>query len=95
MKCFHDAREAIFPYNYAGLYNVGDRPNKLYHVMEDSPESMINFDARHKTVIRVREEDTVNQIYYQRQIQFQSFQGTTFSNFDIHGLQLLDKYNNV
>ena len=62
--------------------------------MEDSPENIINFDATHNTVIRVREQDTINQYYYPRQIQFQSFQGTTFSKFDIQGLQVLDKYNN-
>ena len=62
--------------------------------MEDSPECIINFDATHNTVIRVREQDTINQYYYPRQIQFQTFQGTTFSKFDIEGLKLLDKYNN-
>ncbi len=61
--------------------------------MEDSPEWLINFDATHITVIRVREQDTINQYYYPRQIQFQSFQGTTFSIFDIQGLQVLGKYN--
>ncbi len=54
--------------------------------MEDSPENIINFDATHNTVIRVREQDNLNQIYYPRQIQFQSFEGTTFSKFDIQGL---------
>jgi len=94
LSVFHNARETIFPYNYDGYYNVGDRFNKLFHVMEDSPECIINFDATHNTVIRVREQDTINQYYYPRQIQFQSFQGTTFSKFDIQGLQVLDKYNN-
>ena len=94
LSVFHAARETIFPYNYEGWYNIGDRLNKLYHVMEDSPDNIINFDATHNTVIRVREQDTINKYYYPRQIQFQSFEGTTFSNFDISGLQLLDKYNN-
>ena len=94
LSVFHAARDTIFPYNYAGWYNVGDRLNKLYHVMEDSPENIIKFDATHNTVIRIREQDNLNQVYYPRQIQFQSFQGTTFSKFDIQGLQLLDKYNN-
>ena len=88
LSVFHAARETIFPYYNEGWYNIGDRLNKLYHVMEDSPENIINFDATHNTVIGVREEDTLNQIYYPRQIQFQSFQGTTFSKFDISGLQL-------
>jgi hypothetical protein len=30
-------------------------------------------------------------LYYPRQLQIQSFQGTTYSKFDIPGLQLLDK----
>ncbi len=59
--------------------------------MSVSPECLINFDATHNTIIRVREQDIVNQIYYPRQIQFQSFQGTAFSKFDVQGLQLLDK----
>jgi hypothetical protein len=41
LSVFHDARETIFPYNYDGFYNVGDRFNKLFHVMEDNPESII------------------------------------------------------
>jgi len=94
LSVFHAARETIFPYNYEGWYNIGDRLNKLYHVMEDSPDNIINFDTTHNTVIRVREQDVINNIYYPRQIQFQSFEGTTFSKFDISGLQLLDKYNN-
>ncbi len=84
----------IFPYNYDGFYNIGDRFNKLFHVMEDNPECKINFDVTYSTVIRVREHDTINQYYYPRHIQFQLYQGTTFSNFDIQGLQLLDKNNN-
>jgi hypothetical protein len=94
LSVFHAARETIFPYNYEGWYNIGDRLNKLYHVMEDSPDNIINFDTTHNTVIRFREQDIINNIYYPRQIQFQSFEGTTFSKFDISGLQLLDKYNN-
>jgi hypothetical protein len=39
-------------------------------------------------------QDTINQIYYPRQLQIQSYQGTAFSKFDIQGLQLLDKNNN-
>jgi len=66
----------------------------LFHVMEDNPEFIIDFDATHNTVIRVREQDNINQYYYPRKIQFQLFQGTTFSKFDIQGLQFLDKYNN-
>ena len=49
------------------MYNVGDRFNKLYHVMADSPDNIINFDATHNTVMRIREQDTVNQIYYPNQ----------------------------
>jgi hypothetical protein len=62
--------------------------------MSDTPTPMINYDATHNTIIRISEQDTVNQIYYPTQLQIQSFQGTTFSNFDIQGLQLLDINNN-
>jgi hypothetical protein len=58
--------------------------------MNGSPESIINFDATHNTVIRIREQDVVNSIHYPRQFQIQSYQGTAFSKFDIQGLQLLD-----
>jgi len=93
LSVFHDVYET-FPYNYAGWYNVGDRLNNLYHVMADSPVNIINFDATHNTVIRIREQDTVNQIYYPRQFQVQTFEGTAISKFDVQGLQVLDKYNN-
>ncbi len=50
-------------------------------------------ETTQKTVIRISKQNIVNQIYYPRQIRFQSYQGTTFSKFDTQGLQLLDKYN--
>ena len=78
LSIFHDAL-GTFPYNYEGWYNIGDRFNKLFHVMSDTPHSIINYDATHNTVIRVSEQDTVNQIYYTRQIQFQTYQGTSIS----------------
>ena len=93
LSVFHNALET-FPYNYAGVYNVGDRFNNLYHVMADSPDNIINFDATHNTVIRIREQDIVNQINYPRQFQVQTYQGTTISKFDVQGLQVLDKYKN-
>ena len=62
--------------------------------MNDSVDAIINFDSTHNTVIRIREQDIVNQIYYPRQLQIQSFQGTTLSKFDIQGLQVLDTNNN-
>jgi hypothetical protein len=62
--------------------------------MNDTPNPIINYDATHKTIIRISEQDTVNQIYYPRQLQIKSFQGTSISKFDIQGLQLLDKNNN-
>ena len=93
LSIFHDAL-GTFPYNYEGWYNIGDRFNKLYHVMSDSPNAIINYDTTHNTIIRISEQDTVNQIYYPRQLQIQSYQGTAFSKFDIQGLQLLDKNNN-
>jgi hypothetical protein len=46
--------------------------------MEDSPENIINFDATDNTVIRIRAQDTVKQIYYPRQFQIQTFEGTLF-----------------
>ena len=93
LSVYHPTLET-FPYNYEGWYNIGDRFNKLYHVMSDTPNSIINYDATHNTVIRIGEQDIVNQIYYPRQIQFQTYQGTSISKFDVQGLQLLDKYNN-
>ena len=93
LSVFHNAYE-IFPFNYDGWYNVADRLNNLYHVMSDTPANIINFDTTHNTVIRIREQDIVNNIYYPRQLQIQSYEGTAFSKFDIEGLQLMDKYNN-
>jgi hypothetical protein len=62
--------------------------------MNDSPESIINFDATHNTVIRIREQDIVNQVYYPRQLQIQTYQGASISKFDVQGLQVLDTNNN-
>jgi hypothetical protein len=61
--------------------------------MNDSVDAIINFDSTHNTVIRIREQDIVNSIYYPRQFQIQTYQGTTISKFDIQGLQLLDTNN--
>jgi NDP-sugar pyrophosphorylase family protein len=72
LSIYHPALET-FPYNHDGWYNIGDRFNKLFHVMSDSPHSIINYDAIHNTVIRISEQDIVNQIYYPRQIQFQTY----------------------
>ncbi len=44
-----------FPYKYGGWYNIGDRFNKLFYVMSDTPHSIINYDATHNTVIRISE----------------------------------------
>ena len=93
LSVFHVAKET-FPYTYAGWYNVSDRLSSLSHCMNDSVEAIINFDITHNTVIRIREQDIVNQVYYPRQLQIQSFQGTSISKFDIQGLQVLDTYNN-
>ena len=82
-----------FPYTYAGWYNVADRESSLSQCMNDSPDAIINFDTTHNTVItviRIPEQDIVNQVYYPRQFQIQSFQGTSISKFDIQGLQVLD-----
>jgi hypothetical protein len=40
--------------------------------MSNTPHSIINYVATHNKVIRVSEQDTANQIYYPRQIQFQT-----------------------
>jgi hypothetical protein len=88
LNIYHPVLET-FPYNYDGWYNIGDIFNKLFHVMSDTPHSIINYDATHNTVIRISEQDIVNQIYYPRQIQFQTYQGTTFSKFDTQGLQFI------
>jgi hypothetical protein len=94
LSVFHAANGTTFPYAPADWYCVSDRLDKLYQCMSDNPTPIINYDATHNTIIRISEQDTVNQIYYPRQLQIQSFQGTTFSKFDIQGLQLLDKNNN-
>ena len=62
--------------------------------MNDSVDAIINFDATHNTVIRIREQDIVNQVYYPRQLQIQTYQGTSISKFDVQGLQVLDTNNN-
>ena len=75
LSVFHTAKET-FPYTYAGWYNVADRLSSLSQCMNDSVEAIINFDSTHNTVIRIREQDIVNQVYYPRQLQIQSVQGT-------------------
>ncbi len=46
--------------------------------MSDTPHSILNYDATYNTVIRISEHDIVNQTYYPRQIQFETYQGATF-----------------
>ncbi len=62
--------------------------------MNDSLDAIINFDSTHNTVIRIREQDILNSIYYPKQFQSQSYQGTTISKFDIQGSQVSDTNNN-
>ena len=93
LSVFHNANSA-FPYSPTDWYNVSDRLDKLYQCMSDTPNAIINYDATHNTIIRISEQDTVNQIYYPRQLQIQSYQGTAFSKFDVQGLQVLDINNN-
>jgi hypothetical protein len=40
--------------------------------MSNTPNAMINYDATHNTIIRIRERDIVNSIYCPRQLQNQS-----------------------
>ena len=93
LSVFHE-ETSTFPYAPTTWYNVSDRLDKLFQCMSDNPDCIINFDATHNTIIRIREQDTTNQIYYPRQLQIQSHQATTFSKFDIQGLQVLDTNNN-
>ena len=94
LSIFHEGNSTTFPYTYEGWYNISNRLDSLYQCMNDSPESIINFDATHNTVIRIREQDTVNQVYYPRQLQIQTYQGASISKFDVQGLQVLDTNNN-
>jgi hypothetical protein len=94
LSVFHEANSTKFPYAPADWYNLSKRLDSLYQCMIDTPTPIISYDATHNTIIRISEQETVNQIYYPRQLQIQSFQGTTFSKFDIQGLQLLDINNN-
>ena len=48
----------------------------IYHVMSNSPDNIINFEATHNTVIRIGGHNTINQIYFPRQFQFPTFEGT-------------------
>ena len=94
LSIFHEGNSTTFPYTYEGWYNISNRMDSLYQCMNDSPESIINFDATHNTVIRIREQDIVNQVYYPRQFQIQTYQGASISKFDVQGLQVLDTNNN-
>ncbi len=51
----------------AGWYNIGYISKKLYHVIFDSPDKIISFDATHNTIIRIRGQDIVNQVNFPRQ----------------------------
>ena len=94
LSVFHEANGTTFPYAPTDWYNVSDRLDKLYQCMSDTPTPIINYDATHNTIIRISEQDTVNQIYYPRQVQIQTYQGTSISKFDVQGLQVLDINNN-
>jgi hypothetical protein len=39
-----------------GWYNIGDRVDKSFLVMSDTPHSIINHDATHNTVIRISDQ---------------------------------------
>ncbi len=52
--------------------------------MSDTPHSIINYDATHTTVIRISEQNTVNQIYFPRQIQFQTLNNATTINSSLN-----------
>jgi hypothetical protein len=61
--------------------------------MSDSPDSIINYNVTHNTVIRTSKEGRVIQIFYPGQIPLQSHQGTIFSNLifkiDNHKINLI------
>jgi hypothetical protein len=82
LSVFHDETNK-FPYAPVDWYNISDRLDKLYPCMSDTPNAIINYDVTHNTVLRIGDQDTLNQIYYPRQVQIQTYQGATISKFEV------------
>ncbi len=82
LSVFHEIHE-LFPFNYAGWYNVIDRLVSLWYCMNGSLDAIINFDGSHNTVIRLRDQDRQTDL---RQLQIQTFLETSISRFDTDGL---------
>ena len=53
------------------------RLDHLFHIVDDDPDCVINFDVTHKT-ISVREQDTTKQMCCPIQIRYLSCKGTIY-----------------
>jgi len=95
LNVFSNGRQ-IFPFSYAGWYNVAERLDNLVLVMQDTPIPIIAYGVDNNTVIRIRQDDTLNN--YPKQIQFCDFLNKKVGYFNTSGLNLLDvngNYNNI
>ena len=63
LNVLHPMNSDIFPYSEAGWCNVGDRLQKLYHVMQDAVNSIIKYDHDDNTVIKINEADIIQTIF--------------------------------
>jgi hypothetical protein len=91
-----------FPRSFPGWYNISERLDNLYLVMQDTPLSIINYDQDYNTRLRVGHQDFVSNINtqqnYPKQIQFCDFLNKKVGYFNTSGLSLLDangNYNNI
>ena len=91
-----------FPRSFPGWYNISERLDNLYLVMQDTPLSIINYDQDYNTRLRVGHQDFVSNINteqnYPKQIQFCDFLNKKVGYFNTAGLNLLDvngNYNNI
>jgi len=101
LNIFHTGR-TTFPFSYDGYYNIRDRLDQLYFVMQDTPNSIIKYDNDNNTVIKINQSDiysanTPSQNYPKRII-FKDFLNNVPAYINTSGLSLLDvngNYNNI
>ena len=91
-----------FPFSYPGWYNVSNRLDQLYYVMQDTPNSIIKYDADNNTVIKINQSDIYAQNTplqnYPKRIIFKDFLNNVPGYINSSGLNLLDangNYNNI
>ena len=101
LNIFHTGR-TTFPFSYDGYYNIRDRLDQLYFVMQDTPDSIIKYDNDNNTVIKINQSDIYSASTpsknYPKRIIFKDFLNNVPAYINTTGLNLLDvngNYNNI